>query len=391
MRVAYFSPLPPQRSGLADSSLELIPHLAHLADMTLFVSDPGQLDSRILERYKVRSHKQFSLQKEDFDLALYHIGNSEYHDEISRLAIEFPGVIVLHDFFLHHSVAQRTIGQDNRFAYIREMGYEQGAEGVRQAMALGRGSSTPIYEAPLNSRLLDVSLGVIVHSQFAARLVRRQGYKGPLAVIPAPIAQYPGQSRRAELNLHEEVVLYASFGLITKEKQVVEILAALRRLRAIMPEAFYLLVGEAMPELPIEKTIQEFDLENAVHYVGYAAELADFVDWIHTADIVINLRNPTVGETSATALRAMAARKPLIVNDQGWYREIPSEAAVHVAPGNEDALLDAMRSTGQSPSLRERMGDAGSRYANEMCSPTAVAKAYIQELEKIQRTVGIYG
>lgn len=391
MRIAYFSPLPPQRSGIADYSLELIPHLAHLADMTLFVSDPGQLDSHILERYKVRSHKQFRLQKEDFDLALYHIGNSEYHDEISRLAIEFPGVVVLHDFFLHHSVAQRTIGQDNRLAYIREMGYEQGVEGVRQAMALSRGSDPPIYEVPLNGRLLDGSLGVIVHSQFAARLVRRQGYKGPLAVIPAPIARYPGQSRRAELDLPEKAVLYASFGLITKEKQVIETLAALRRLRAIMPEATYLLVGESMPELPIEKTIREFDLENVVRYVGYAAELADFVDWIHTADIVINLRNPTVGETSATALRAMAAAKPLIVNDRGWYREIPSEAALHVSPANEDALLDAMLLTGQSPVLRERMGDAGLRYASEVCSPTTVANAYFQELKNIQRAVRIYG
>ena len=94
-----------------------------MAELTLFVSELDQPDSHILKRYKVRSYKDFESRRDDFDLAIYNIGNSDFHDDISQLAIEFPGVVVLHDVFLHHAVALRTIGKNKHFAYAREMGY----------------------------------------------------------------------------------------------------------------------------------------------------------------------------------------------------------------------------------------------------------------------------
>jgi glycosyltransferase involved in cell wall biosynthesis len=391
LRIAYFSPLPPQRSGIADYSFELLPDLGQLAEVTLFVADPALIDGRILKAYDVRSHKQFPTQRDSFDLALYHIGNSEYHDDISRLALEYPGVIVLHDFNLHHSVALRTIGKGDPWAFAREMGYEQGVVGVRQALALKSGFEASIVQSPLNRRLLDVSLGVIVHSQYVANLVRRQGYKGPMAVIPALINPIAGNSRRAQLNLPEDAVLFGSFGLVTKEKQIEKLLQSLQRLRIELPQAHYLLVGDSMPEIPVKETIKNLNLDEVVHVIGYVPELVDFIDWIHTSDVVVNLRNPTMGETSAIALRAMAAGKPLLVNDHGWYREIPSDAALKIAPGSDDALLEALRLTGQSLSLRKRMGEAGLRYTHEFCRPKIVARTYYQELDRISKMVGVYG
>ncbi|MFN2122818.1 MAG: glycosyltransferase family 4 protein [Candidatus Promineifilaceae bacterium] len=391
MRIAYFSPLPPQRSGIADYSGELIPHLSRLADLTLFTADPDAVDKAVAVQYDLRSHEQFGDLSDQFDLALYHIGNSEYHDDIARIAFDAPGVIVLHDHNLHHAVALRTIGKGDRFAYAREMGYERGADGVRRAMATRYGIEPPLFENPLNGRLLDASLGVIVHSQYTARLVERQGYRGSLSIIPALIAPFSGRSRRRELNLPDDAVLFGSFGLISKEKQIIETLHALRRLRTEMPNAYYLLVGNVVAELPVEEAIQELGLHDAVFYAGYAAQLSDFVDWIHTADVVINLRSPTVGETSAAALRAMAAGKALIINDDGWYREIPSAAAAKIPPGDESALLDVMRSIGQSEAVRQAMGNAGRQYTRKVCSPGKIAEEYVRTLTRIMRTARIYG
>lgn len=391
MRLAYFSPLPPQRSGIADYSSDLLPYLASLVDVTLFVPNPAQSETRLLDRFDVSSFEQYVAQRSDFDLAIYHVGNSEYHDEISRLAIAYPGVVVLHDFYLHHSVAQRTAGAGDMAGYIREMSYAQGVDGVRRAMAMSRGIEPPLFEVPLNNRLLDSSLGVIVHSHFAARLVRRQRYRGPIAILAQPIPRVIGRARRSELNIPEDAVLFGSFGLITKEKQIVSVLRELHRLRIEMPEAYLMLAGESMPDLPVEAIIRDFSLEDVVRLTGYVPQLADFIDWIHTADIVLNLRSPTVGETSATALRAMAAAKPLIVNDHGWYREIPADAAIKIPPGEDHALFEAMRLAGGSAPLRKRMGDAGLRYTNEVCNPQSVANAYHHALCRIQATAAIYG
>lgn len=391
MRIAYLSPLPPQRSGIADYSFELLPHLAQLAELTLFVQDPGLLDDHLQNQFRIHTFDQFAAQKDEFDLALYHMGNSEYHDEITRLALEFPGVVVLHDFNLHHAVARRTIGEGDAIAYARELGYERGAIGVRRGLALKRGTAPPFFESPLNGRLLDTSLGIIVHSHYAANLARRRNYRGPLAIIPAPIAPITGKSRRVDLNLPKDAVLFGSFGLVTKEKQINNILHALRQLRVEMPQAHFLLVGGVMPDVAVQEVIRELSLDDVVHEIGYVADLADFIDWIQTADVVINLRHPTVGETSATALRALAAGKPLIVNDHGWYREIPSEAALKIAPENAAALLDAMRKTGQSKSIREQMGAVGLQFTHDSCRPDVVAGLYVQELRQILKTVGIYG
>ncbi len=76
----------------------------------------------------------------------------------------------------------------------------------------------------------------------------------------------------------------------------------------------------------------------------------------------------------------MAAGRPLIVFDHGWYSEIPEEAALKIAVRDRQALLAAMLRLAQSPPLRQEMGEAGQRYTREFCHPAAVAGAYQQAL-----------
>ena len=54
MRLAYFSPLGPQASGIADYSEELLPHLAEGADITLFVEGFRPSNVELVERLPVR-------------------------------------------------------------------------------------------------------------------------------------------------------------------------------------------------------------------------------------------------------------------------------------------------------------------------------------------------
>jgi glycosyltransferase involved in cell wall biosynthesis len=183
--------------------------------------------------------------------------------------------------------------------------------------------------------------------------------------------------------LDEDSVLFGSYGLITEHKQIEMALRAFQRLRATIPDAHYLLVGEALPDVGLESIIKRLKLTEVVHHIGYAPDLDGFVDWLCTADVVINLRYPTVGETSATALRAMAAGRALIVFDHGWYSEIPDEAAIKVTAMDEDALLAAMLKLAHSSELRRRMGEAGLSYTGSVCHPARAAEAYASGLRSI--------
>ena len=64
------------------------------------------------------------------------------------------------------------------------------------------------------------------------------------------------------------------------------------------------------------------------------------------ADVHVNLRSPTMGETSGTAIRALSLGKPLIVSDVGWFSELPSEVALKVPVDEHEVdIARAPRST----------------------------------------------
>jgi glycosyltransferase involved in cell wall biosynthesis len=246
--------------------------------------------------------------------------------------------------------------------------------------------TSPLFEVPLNRRIIDSTPGLIVHSHYAANLIRRERPDAAVGVAPATMAVHPGHSRRPELGIPDDAVLFASYGQITAEKQIELALQTFRRLRKSHVPAHYLLVGEATLDVDLPSLIAGLGLADSVHHVGYATDLSAFVDWLHTADVVVNLRYPTVGETSAVALRAMAAGKPLIVFDHGWYGELPYGVAAKTPPGDEAALLQAMARLAGSAELRRAMGRAALAHVRDNCLPSRTADAYIAFLNQLLAT-----
>lgn len=386
LRIAYFSPMPPSRSGIADYSAELLPYLAELADVTVFVDDPAAVTAVDLP---LMATADYGRHRYLFDLPLYQMGNSDQHEIIYEQMTRYPGVVVLHDYFLHHFVRHHTAGRGDWVSYGREMAYSLGSDGRRLARAVRAGqAAAPLFDVPLNRRVIDSALGLIVHSEFAASRARRERPGIPLTRIPALIKIRPGQSLRATLRIPDEAVLFGSFGQITVEKQVDPALRAFHELRDGFPAAYYLLVGEALPDVNVPSLVAELGLSDFVHHTGFVAELDRFVDWLYTADVVVNLRLPTAGETSAVALRAMAAARPLIVLDHGWYSELPDDAALKVPPGDGVALRAAMEQLAASPELRRSMGASGQEYVRRNCLPPHVARAYVDFLHAVLEPVG---
>ena len=113
MRIAYFSPLPPARSGIADYTLDLLPHLTKQVQITLYHENPGEVAQPVQDEFELLPAGLVSRERRLYDLALYQMGNSIYHEDIYRTALRFPGVVVLHDYGLHHFIATIT-GTDQK-------------------------------------------------------------------------------------------------------------------------------------------------------------------------------------------------------------------------------------------------------------------------------------
>ena len=103
MKVAYYSPLSPERSGIADYSALLLPALERRIEVSI-ARRGGRRPPR------------------GADLALYHVGNDpEHHWWIVEALRKRPGVVVLHDFVLHHLIAGMTLGRRHSSGYLDAM------------------------------------------------------------------------------------------------------------------------------------------------------------------------------------------------------------------------------------------------------------------------------
>lgn len=381
LRLAYFSPLPPAHTGIADYSAELLPHLAKFADITLFYSQVEPVSPWLYEQFTIEPDEQYPKQRSKFDLALYQMGNSTHHTRLYQMALRYPGVVVLHDFVLHQFIEAITWRQGQESRYIQllctMLGEEKGSlkqyRDEWQYLWLNE-MPLPYLTTPLNQKLVNRSLMTLVHSRYVQERLLAQESKRPVEQIMQPIVPYVN-TRPHPSPWPEDCVTFAALGQVTAVKQVELALHCFARLHAELPQTRFLIVGEVVtPEVDVGGLVQESGLKDVVHVTGFVPELSDFVSWIAAADVIINLRYPTQGETSATALRGMAQGKPVIVFDHGWYSELPDAAAIKLPLLDEEALYQAMRSLTLSPQKRRQMGNAAAQHIQTYHQPAAVAE-----------------
>src|SRR5437868_5406542 len=110
MRIAWFSPFAPSRSGIAAYSAELLPALAdaHAIDR---VAEAGAHDF-------VWQHR-----RDPYDLVVYQLGNSPAHDYMWAYLAAYPGLVVLHDARLHHARARCLLAARRAEDYRAEFAY----------------------------------------------------------------------------------------------------------------------------------------------------------------------------------------------------------------------------------------------------------------------------
>ncbi|MBV8818278.1 MAG: glycosyltransferase, partial [Acidobacteriaceae bacterium] len=307
MKVAFFSPLPPAKSGIADYSAALLSELRKLAEVTAFSGKPVRFDPS------------------QYDISVYQIGNNGYHDFCYEAALEYPGVAVIHEANLHHLVADLTIKRGDWDAYMREVEFNGGdmafAQRVR-ALEVG-----PDYEGiPMLRRVLSRSKGAIVHSECVRGELRKSGFNGPIARIPhgAWIPSADRNAYRSRLGVDLSAPLIGIFGFLKPYKRIAESLRAFRRLVRVDPRAKMILVGEPHPDFPLHSLIQSLGLEAHARVLGFTP-IHDFTGYLAACDIVLNLRYPTVGENSGTLMRALGLGKAVLVSDVGSFCEYPDE------------------------------------------------------------------
>lgn len=372
MRVAYFSPMPPEETGIADYSALLLPELEQRVDVV------------VPKRGRLRRPR-------GTDISVYQIGNNpDAHDWIVEALRRAPGLVVLHEFVLHHLVAGMTLGRRNGRGYIDAMHREAGVPGRLIAHGVVDGVVASPWEScperfPLAGEIFPFARGMIVHSHYVEDRLRGAGYVGPIWRVPHPAWPPPGPDSDSVSSMRAGAeFLVLSFGNLNANKRVVPLLEAFGRLRELVPGASLVLAGSETSQLGLEDRIAELALEDVVTRLGRVDE-ATLWSLIQAADVCVALRHPTMGETSGAVLRALSVGLPVVVSDEGWYSELPDAAAVKIPVDatEHNTLVATLELLAHRSDVRATM----SRVARELVAAEhgvgRVADGYVEAIEGI--------
>ena len=344
MKVAYYSPMPPERSGIADYSAHLLPALRE------------RIGVEVVKRGRTRPAR-------GTDVSLYHVGNNpDAHGWIVDALRRRPGVVVLHDFVLHHLVAGLTIGRRDGHGYLDAMEREGGVVGRLLGHGVLDKRIPPLWESRpddyhLAGEVLDLATGLIVHSRYVEARARAAGYEGPIWRIPHPAWEHAPVSP-AQI---EGAPLIGSFGNVNASKRIPQLLEAFARLRRERPDARLLLVGAVSPGFDLDRRLQRLGLSGEGIVREAYVEEERLWALMSACDVCVNLRSPTMGETSGSVIRQFSLGKPVVVSDVGWFAELPDDVALKVPVGDAETetLYAALELLARDESARAAMSAAG--------------------------------
>jgi len=394
-RLAYVSPLPGERSGIADYSAELLPELARHYDIEAIVNQSEVRDPWIRANMQVRSTEWFDQNAGLYDRVLYHFGNSTFHAHMFGLLARHPGVVVLHDFFLSGVLAHLEWTGAAAGTWSKALFDSHGYAAIRERFA-AHDPTDIVLKYPANLVVLQQADGVIVHSEFSRALASRwygSGYGADWTVIPHLRAPRDTPSRpqaKASLGFGEDDFLICSFGVMGPTKLNDRLLKAWLASPLAGDEHCHLVFVGEEDTGPYGRAfadeVSRSPASRRIHVTGFAPP-DQYRRYLAAADIAVQLRAHSRGETSGTVLDCMAHRLPTIVNAIGPAAELPGDCvaglpADFATAAMQELLVDLARDRAAATALGERAA-AHIRAAH---SPRAMADRYRLAIEGYARS-----
>jgi glycosyltransferase involved in cell wall biosynthesis len=395
-RLAWFSPVPPARSGVAACTADLLPRLRASHAIDVFVDEPlarRTPAARSAHEFPWRHHR------DPYDLAVYQLGNSSVHDYLWPYLFRFPGLVVLHDAHLHHARAAALLRQRRPAAYRDELAANHPDRPRDLAeIAVAGFDSRLFYAMPMVRLVLERARLTAVHApaiarQFAAEVpgaaidVIRLGHGRPLA--EGDLARVR-QEARARYGLPSDAVVFGCYGSLAPEKRIREVLEAFQATVPYAPETRLVLGGAVVPHYDVEAEVRARGLASRTLLTGYLEDEEALTACIAACDVSLNLRWPTAREISGPWLRSLALGRATVITDLAHLVDVPTvdprtwqpngaarPVAVAVDITDEaHSLRLALRRLATDAELRASLGAAAQSYWNAQHSLDGMTDDY---------------
>jgi len=389
MKLNWFSPVPPERTDVANYTARLASELMLQFDVTFWTSGEYSPDG-LPPGAQLRRFKTGEVSGDDRrailgGLCVFNIGNdARFHADIFQLGQRQPGICILHDTRIHHFVFERSRHDMPAWAgYMSTARRLYGKAGEDSARAIVESHGALIdehaEEMPFLEAVTENALGVICHSQQATAEVRRRSAVPTLTLplpFPCPALSDPDTRRWAP------PWQFVIFGFLNPNRRLESILRALVHLREEIDFRLSV-VGALWDQGLIERLVVELGLSDRVVLRGFVSD-AELDAEIAGAHLAFNLRHPTMGEASGALLRAWAHATPVMVTDAGWYAQLSDALAVKVSVEHEvEDIVRTVRSLAADGTRLCDMGRNGRMRLAADHSPQAYAKDFANALQDL--------
>lgn len=399
--VAFCTPFPPDRSGVADYTKPLLETLCERHPLQVDVvvnADPDSYvapDHPAINLISVRLFRWLA-DHGHYDTIIYSMGNSPAHHYIYDLLKEQPSIVWLHDvrltefyrwYYGQHLGRNLTALPEELLPWAHRYPDYENALIERDILTQHEQGIYLAGEVASHARL------IVVNSGFSKELVEiESGGRVPVVALPfaapARVRASPlisGPELASKYGLDETDTPVVSVGIIGPPKCPDAIIDGFVAADPAVNHLMLVFVGECAGgrdsayQRELQRRISEHGIDDRVRFTGYVDEV-ELDSWLVVARCAIQLRFPTNGESSASVMRCLAAGVPTIVSDHGPLRELPDDAVVKMpAPVESAVLADALLRLVMDDPACEGLRHRALRYAQEV-SFDAVADRFWTEV-----------
>jgi glycosyltransferase involved in cell wall biosynthesis len=387
-RLAYVSPISVSSCKVSKFGADLLPELSRYYAIDIILEQEDAVtDPWILANCNQRSTAWFEQHVIAYDRIIYNFGNSSYHQHMFALLERYPGVVILHDFFLGGVLWQMDMSGFAPSALASALQRSHGWSALAEFNEV-EDVTVILDKYPSNLNVLQRALGIVSHYSFPRGLAI-EWYGTEVAnnwfIIPqllTPVVDIPHDQARIDLNFNNDSFLVCYFGQLGERALTHLIIDAWQSsLLADDARCKLYFVGE-LPEDPYGRRIRQMvhNSKGRIHVTGKVDDKT-YHRYLAAADLSIQLSNDIRGEVLSSILDCMNYGIPTITNGDIVTKEFPNDVIYNLSDVTIMTLRNALELFRSQPDYRKSMGHCAAAYVRTLHQPRSCADQYARVIE----------
>ncbi len=387
-RLAYVSPLPPRETGISDYSLELLTPLSSIYNIDVVVDDDFDLTIYNGREFGLIHGSDFLERAKTYERVIYHFGNSHFHDYMLPLLEKAPGVVLLHDYYLGHFIAGLSERKQDPSLWedilVRNYGYRAVIDKLNEPQQA-------CMKYPANEEIITRATGVMLHSEFSRNLLTKQ--VGDSAIDRSCVVPFIKEVKslndkleaKMRLGFEKHDKLICSFGFLGEAKFNKELVDAwISSTTGKEPGNYLIFVGGGDYKSELESYLREKGCEDRVLITGFI-DSSCYNDYLSSADVAVQLRQNSRGESSAALMDCLASGIPTIANSHGSAAELPKNCLRFLKDDfSSQELSEAINELIGNEALQDRIRESAKEYIFKFHNPNVCANAISNAIETFE-------